>query len=202
VYLMPRKPSFHHPLRQLRTILGKKFTQKKLAQELGVSEAAIKRIENGTLKLSTEMKGRIAEFAGVNAASIDGGNFTWGNNIRFDNLAFRAFRWYSRTRGKGDEVAHLRAWEKDLQRQTIREIGALTNAAADNNKFHVVLYVWSQWLARTICDFNLWDAFQRKNSELPVSISEGRLRELELLIKKLKAARKRPRWKPSHRRKK
>jgi transcriptional regulator with XRE-family HTH domain len=199
---MPRKPSFEHPLRELRIILGKKFTQKRLARELGVSEAAIKRIENGTLKLSTEMKGRIAEFAGVNAASLDGGNFTWGNNVPFDHLAFRAFRWYSRTRGKGDEVAHLRAWEIDLLRRTIREIGALTNAAADNNKFHVVLYVWSQWLAQTISDFNLWDAFAKESGELPVPIPKERLRELELLIKTLKVNRRRRRSKLSRRRKK
>src|SRR5438552_1698393 len=76
VYLMPRKPSFRHPLRDLRTILGKGYTQKKFSRELGVSEVAIKRIENGTLKLSTEMKGRIAAFTGVDAASLDSGRFT------------------------------------------------------------------------------------------------------------------------------
>src|SRR5437764_8914808 len=103
---MPRKPSFCHPLRDLRAILGKEYTQKKLSRHLGVSEVAIKRIENGTLRLSTEMKGRIAAFTGVDAESIDSGKFTISSRP-FSRAAFGLFRVSVRTRKMGEKKAEL-----------------------------------------------------------------------------------------------
>jgi len=53
VYTMPRKPSFHHPLRDVRTAAG--LTQDQLARLLGVSRATILSIENGRLKMWNEL---------------------------------------------------------------------------------------------------------------------------------------------------
>jgi transcriptional regulator with XRE-family HTH domain len=158
MYLMPRKPSFYHPLRDLRAILGKEYTQKKFSREVGVSEVAIKRIENGTLKLSTEMKGRIAAFTGVDAESLDSGKFTTAGRP-FSTAAFGLFRIASRTRKMGENEAELNAYEVDAQLRAIEQIRTLTNAAADSNKFHVVLFLWDEWLRRTIEEFGLRDAF-------------------------------------------
>ena len=158
MYLMPRKPSFNHPLRDLRAILGNEYTQKKFSRELGVSEVAIKRIENGTLSLSTEMKGRIAAFTGVDAESLDSGKFTISGRP-FNSASFRIFRRSVRTRKIGETKAELHRYEVNAQLQAMKRMRALTNAAADNNKFHVVLFLWDEWLHRTIKDFGLRDGF-------------------------------------------
>lgn len=154
VYLMPREPSFHHPLRDLRVTLGKEYTQKKFARELGVSEVAIKRIENGTLRLSTQMKARIAGCTGVDAESLDSGKFTISGRP-FSSSAFFLFRLSTRTREMGEDKAQLHAYEVNAQLQAIEQMKALTNAAADKNKFHVFLFLWHEWLYRTIEDFDL-----------------------------------------------
>ena len=185
---MPRKPSFRHPLRDLRAILGKDYTQKKFSRELGVSEVAIKRIENGTLSLSTEMKGRIAAFAGVDAESLDSGKFTIAGRP-FSKAAFGLFRIASRTRKMGENKAELNPYEVDAQLQVIEQIRALTNAAADNNKFHVVLFLWEEWLRRTMDDFGLRDGFFKcaKTQGVPADT----LRLWEQLLKKQRRTRKR-----------
>ena len=158
MYLMPRKPSFNHPLRDLRAILGNEYTQKKFSRELGVSEVAIKRIENGTLALSMEMKARIAGVTGVDAESLDSGKFTISGRL-FKRSSFSLFRLSTRTRKMGEKKAELHRYEVNAQLQAIERIRALTNAAADNNKFHVVLFLWDEWLHRTIKDFDLLDGF-------------------------------------------
>ena len=56
-----RKPN--KSLRLLRKIIG--FTQKQLAQQIGVSEITIKKIESGDNKLTKEMAGRIFATMGV-----------------------------------------------------------------------------------------------------------------------------------------
>lgn len=155
---MPRKASFNHPLRDLRAILGKEYTQKKLSRELGVSEVAIKRIENGTLRLSTEMKARIAGVTGVDAESLDSGKFTIASRP-FSRAAFHLYRLSSRTRKMGEDKAELSPYEVNAQLNAIEEMRALTNAAADKNKFHVVLFLWDEWLHRTIENFGLRDGF-------------------------------------------
>ena len=201
MYLMPRKPSFHHPLRDLRAVLGKEYTQRKLSRELGVSEVAIKRIENGTLRLSTEMKGRIAAFAGVDAESLDSGKFTISGRP-FKRSSFFLFRVSTRTRKMGEDKAELHLYELRAQLRAIEAMRALTNAAADKNKFHVVMFLWYEWLHRTIEDFGLLDGFLEcaKTQGVPA----GTLRTWEKLFKKREwtYARRRPRWKLSHRRKK
>jgi transcriptional regulator with XRE-family HTH domain len=161
MYLMPRKPSFRHPLRDLRAILGKEYTQKKLSRELGVSEVAIKRIENGTLRLSTEMKGRIAAFAGVDAESLDSGRFTVASRPSrlFSRAAFSLFRVSTRTRKMGEDKAQLHLYELRAQLRAIKAMKALTNAAADKNKFHVVIFLWYEWLHHTIRNFGLRNGF-------------------------------------------
>ena len=158
MYLMPRKPSFHHPLRDLRAILGKEYTQKKLSRELGVSEVAIKRIENGTLGLSMEMKARIAGVTGLDAESLDSGKFTISGRP-FKRSSFSLFRLSTRTRKMGEDKAELHLYELRAQSRAIEELRTLTNAAANKNKFHVVLFLWDEWLHRTIKDFGLRDGF-------------------------------------------
>jgi transcriptional regulator with XRE-family HTH domain len=157
---MPREPSFHHPLRGLRATLGKEYTQKKFARELGVSEIAIKRIENGTLRLSTEMKARIAGCTGVDAESLDSGKFTIAGRP-FSSSAFFLFRLSTRTRKMGEDKAQLHSYEVNAQLQAIEQMRALTNAAADKNKFHVVLFLWHEWLYRTMEEFGLRGGFFR-----------------------------------------
>lgn len=185
---MPRKPSFRHPLRDLRAILGKEYTQKKFSREMGVSAVAIKRIENGTLGLSTEMKGRIAAFTGVDAESLDSGKFTIAGRP-FNRAAFGLFRIASRTRKMGEKKAELNPYEVHAQLQAIEKIRALTNAAADGNKFHVVLFLLDEWLRRTIEDFGLRDGFFKcaKTQGVPADT----LKIWEYLLKKPEGARSR-----------
>lgn len=196
---MPRKPSFRHPLRDLRRILGKDYTQKKLSRELGVSEIAIKRIENGALRLSTEMKGRIAAFTGVDAESIDSGKFTIAGRP-FSSASFRIFRRSVGTRKIGETKAELNPYEVEAQLQAIEKIRALTNAAADNNKFHVVLFLWDEWLRRTMEDLGLRDGFFKcaKTQGVPVNT----LRIWEQLLKKRHRTRSRKEQRSVRRRRK
>jgi transcriptional regulator with XRE-family HTH domain len=139
-------------------MLGPEYTQKKLARELGVSEVAIKRIENGTLALSMEMKARIAGVTGVDPGSLDSGKFTISGRP-FKRSSFFLFRLSTRTRKMGEDKAELHFGELRAQSRVIEELRTLTNAAANKNKFHVVLYLWDEWLYRTIKDFGLRDEF-------------------------------------------
>jgi len=54
---MPRKPSFNHPLRKIRTAAG--WTQGKCAEMLGVSRDTIQSVENGRLPMSDELALRV-----------------------------------------------------------------------------------------------------------------------------------------------
>lgn len=60
---MPRRPSQSHPLRELRNAIG--FSQTQFARLIGVTTSTIKRIENGQLKISQELTGRIFLATGV-----------------------------------------------------------------------------------------------------------------------------------------
>ena len=62
-YLMPIRPRHSHPLRLIRTILGK--TQTQFGLLVGVSAITIKRIENGNLALSDSLAARISAATGA-----------------------------------------------------------------------------------------------------------------------------------------
>jgi transcriptional regulator with XRE-family HTH domain len=68
---MPKKPKFIHPVRQVRTCLGR--TQEAFARMLGCSTITIQRIENGSLELSSKLANTIMEATGVDPASLRSG---------------------------------------------------------------------------------------------------------------------------------
>jgi len=70
-YVMPRKPRFLHPVRQVRTCLG--HSQSAFAKLVGCSAVAIQRIENGTLQLSSKLANSILEATGADAVSLRAG---------------------------------------------------------------------------------------------------------------------------------
>ena len=67
-YVMPIKPRFIHPVRQVRTCLG--HSQPAFAKMIGCSAVAIQRIENGTLKLSPKLANSILEATGADPVSL------------------------------------------------------------------------------------------------------------------------------------
>ncbi len=67
-YVMPRKPRFNHPVRQVRTRIG--CSQSSFAKLIGCSSIAIQRIENGTLKLSAKLAHAIMEATGADPAQL------------------------------------------------------------------------------------------------------------------------------------
>jgi transcriptional regulator with XRE-family HTH domain len=65
---MPRKPRFIHPVRQVRTCLG--HSQPSFAKLIGCSAAAVQRIENGKLPLSSKLANSILEATGADPVSL------------------------------------------------------------------------------------------------------------------------------------
>jgi transcriptional regulator with XRE-family HTH domain len=154
---MPRSPAFDHVVRKLRRIIG--YTQSKLATELGVSAIAVKRIENGNLALSNQMKKRLMIATGVDPASLDGKTPVFIGESSYTREMFERRRENLRTRKRGDETAELRDWHRVLLRQAAREMDALMDAAVNANKFDMILYLWELWLQQTIKELNLSDRF-------------------------------------------
>ena len=154
---MPRSPAFDHVVRKLRRIIG--YTQAKLAAELGVSAIAIKRIENGNLALSNQMKRRLMIATGVDPGSLDGKTPVFIGGSNYTRETFEIHRENSRTRKRGDETAELRDWHKVLLRQAAREMDALMDAAVNANKFDMILYLWELWLRQTIKELRISDEF-------------------------------------------
>ena len=70
-YVMPRKPRFIHPVRQVRTCLG--YSQPAFAKLIGCSAIAIQRIENGTLQLSRRLANSILEATGADPVTLRAG---------------------------------------------------------------------------------------------------------------------------------
>ena len=154
---MPRPPAFDHIVRKLRRIIG--YTQAKLAAELGVSEIAIKRIENGNLALSGQMKKRLMLFTGIDPASLDRKRPVFVGESTYTREMFERHRENSRTRKKGAAKAELRDWHRALLDLAAKEMDALMDAAVHANKFDMALYLWELWLQQTIKDLSLSDAF-------------------------------------------
>ena len=71
-YVMPLKPRFLHPVRQVRTCLG--LSQPAFAKLAGCSAIAIQRIENGSLPLSQKLACTIMEATGADPVSLLAGN--------------------------------------------------------------------------------------------------------------------------------
>lgn len=67
-YVMPRKPRFSHPVRQVRTCLG--LSQTDFAKLIGCSTVAVQRIENGSLRLSPQRAITILEATGADPVSL------------------------------------------------------------------------------------------------------------------------------------
>jgi DNA-binding XRE family transcriptional regulator len=70
-YVMPRKPRFIHPVRQVRTCLG--HTQPSFAKLIGCKAITVQRIENGKLKLSAKLANSILEATGADPVSLRAG---------------------------------------------------------------------------------------------------------------------------------
>lgn len=154
---MPRPPRFDHPIRKIRRIIG--YTQAKLAAELGVSEIAVKRVENGDLALSNQMKKRLMIATGVDPASLDRKTPAGIGESTYTREMFERHRENSRTRKRGDQTAELRDWHRVLLRQAAREMDALMDAAVNANKFDMILYLWELWLQQTIKELDLSSGF-------------------------------------------
>jgi transcriptional regulator with XRE-family HTH domain len=97
---MPKKPSFIHPLRQVRDAIsehekgqgGTAMSQSRFARMLRVSRITIAKIENGKLGVSVELQRRIL---GLTGAEIPTGKTTteeevWGE---IDGLSYCAESW-------------------------------------------------------------------------------------------------------------
>jgi DNA-binding XRE family transcriptional regulator len=67
-YVMPRKPRFIHPVRQVRTCLA--HSQSSFAKLIGCSAVAVQRIENGQLQLSSKLANSILEATGADPVSL------------------------------------------------------------------------------------------------------------------------------------
>jgi transcriptional regulator with XRE-family HTH domain len=68
---MPKNPKFIHPVRQVRTCLGR--SQAAFAKMLGCSTIAIQRIENGSLTLSAKLANAMMEATGADPVSLRSG---------------------------------------------------------------------------------------------------------------------------------
>jgi transcriptional regulator with XRE-family HTH domain len=151
---MPRPPKFDHVVRKLRKIIG--YTQAKLAADLGVAEITIKKIENGGLALSEQMKRRLMIATGVDPTSLDGKKPVFlGRPSGYTREMFEIHRENSRTRKRGAETAELRDWHRALLNLAAQEMDALLEAAVNANKFDMVLYLWELWLQQMIKDLDL-----------------------------------------------
>jgi transcriptional regulator with XRE-family HTH domain len=156
---MPKPPAFDHVVRKLRRIIG--YTQAKLAAELGVSEIAVKRIENGDLDLSDQMKRRLMITTGVDPASLDRKKPVFIGQSIYTREMFETHRENSRTRKKGDVAAELKDWHRALLNLATQEMNALMEAAVNANKFDIILYLGELWLQQTIKELGLSSAFVR-----------------------------------------
>jgi len=155
---MPRPPKFDHVVRKLRGIIG--YTQAKLAADLGVSEIAVKRIENKKLALSDQMKKRLMIATGVDPASLRPRKKpVFIGEATYTREMFERHRENSRTRKREDTTAELRDWHNALLRVASQEMDAIMEAAANGNKFDMILYLWELWLQQTIKDLDLSAGF-------------------------------------------
>ena len=68
MYVMPKRPRFIHPVRQVRTCLA--HTQASFAKLLGCAAITIQRIENGPLRLSEKLANTILETTGANPTAL------------------------------------------------------------------------------------------------------------------------------------
>jgi len=150
---MPRPPKFDHVVRKLRKII--RYTQARLAAELGVSEIAVKKIENGKLALSDQMKKRLMIVTGVDPTSLDRKKPVFIGESSYMREMFERHRENSRTRKTGDTTAELRDWHKALLRLAAKEMEAIMGAAMHANKMDLILYLWELWLRQTIKDLDL-----------------------------------------------
>src|SRR5262245_38451206 len=65
---MPKRPRFKHPLRQVRTAIG--MSQAEFAKALGFSPHTIQAVENGKMRLSYALEGRIFVETGADTREI------------------------------------------------------------------------------------------------------------------------------------
>jgi transcriptional regulator with XRE-family HTH domain len=154
---MPRPPKSDHVVRKLRRIIG--YTQRRLAAELGVAEVSLKKIENGDLALSHQMKKRLMIATGVDPASLDCKRPVFIGESTYTREMFERHRENSRTRKRTDATAELRDWHKALLRVASQEMDAIMEAAANANKFDMIRYLWELWLQQTIKDLDLSAGF-------------------------------------------
>ena len=197
---MPRKPVFDHAVRKLRRIMGKKFTQEAFAREIGVSAIAIKRIENGSLKLSPIMKARIMWATGVDPDSLDSGEPRL-IGVPYTPELYQGHREALRTREPGETKVKLSSWEIAERHAAQREMEALIDAAAYDNKFQVVLFLWHDWLNKVIGEFDLKASFLKAvASRRPKSIF-GRGLPLSVRIARVARSMSLQRKRPSSKRK-
>src|SRR5664280_67873 len=92
-YVMPRKPRFIHPVRQVRTCLG--HSQPSFAKLIGCSAVAIQRIENGTLQLSPKLANSIMEATGADPVSLRAGREAKAMGMmgrEFDKQAYEFYK--------------------------------------------------------------------------------------------------------------
>jgi len=197
---MPRKPVFDHAVRKLRRIMGKKFTQEAFARQIGVSAIAIKRIENGSLKLSPIMKARIMWATGVDPDSLDSGEPRLVG-VPYTPELYESHREALRTRELHETKVKLSSWEIAKKHTAQREMEALIDAAAYDNKFQVVLFLWHDWLNKTIGEFDLKASFLKAVASRRPKLIFGRRLPLSVRLARFARSTSVQRKPPSGRRK-
>jgi DNA-binding XRE family transcriptional regulator len=91
-YVMPRKPRFIHPVRQVRTCLG--HSQPSFAKLIGCSAVAVQRIENGQLQLSSKLANSILEATGADPCSLLAGRDAKAMDMRGREYTKEAYNFY------------------------------------------------------------------------------------------------------------
>src|SRR5450432_719659 len=91
-YVMPRKPRFNHPVRQVRTCLG--HSQSAFAKLIGCSAVAVERIENGKLQLSVQLANTILEATGADPVSLLAGRGAKAMDMMGHEYTQKSFGFY------------------------------------------------------------------------------------------------------------
>lgn len=103
---MPRKPKFIHPVRQVRTSIGR--TQAAFARLVGCSTVTVQRVENGSLKLSEKLANAIMEATGADPASLQSGPSGKALDMRGEEYSKSSFEFYRKVMPGGErEFQHF-----------------------------------------------------------------------------------------------
>ncbi len=141
---MPRKPSFIHPVRALRSAVG--MSQEVFATALGCAAISVKRVENGSLKLSDDLADAMSLRTGADPASLFD---PWGSPRHLDGSPYTPehYRAHSAKLPSGHSP-------EPIDRETIAKaafhLKTAQGLAMKRGRLLVFQYRFQQWLDDTL----------------------------------------------------